>query len=126
MPCHGIGQLVLKGNSILSLDGRSPVGHNVRMADLETEAQYKQAFIERVKTARIATGMKQWEIAEALGMPQDKYKQYETRSLLPHHLISRFCILTRTDPEWLVTGRGQRPLKRPVNESPWKPPTIRS
>jgi hypothetical protein len=44
-------------------------------------------------------------------MPQDKYKQYEGRSLLPHHLIGRFCILTRVDPEWLVTGRGQKPLK---------------
>jgi hypothetical protein len=45
-------------------------------------AQYKQAFVERVKAARIATGIKQWQIADALGMPQGKYKQYEVRSLI--------------------------------------------
>ena len=81
------------------------------MADPGTETQYKQAFIQRVKAARIAVNMKQWQIAEALGMPQDRYKQYETRSLLPHHLIGRFCIITHVDPEWLVTGRGEKPLK---------------
>ena len=83
------------------------------MADSETEAQYKQAFIERVRAARNAAGMKQWQVADALGIPQDRYKQYETRSLLPHHLIGRFCIITRVDPEWLVTGRGQKPSKPP-------------
>lgn len=81
------------------------------MANPEIEDEYKQAFTERVRTARIATGMKQWQIADALGMSQDRYKQYEGRSLLPHHLIGRFCIITRVDPEWLVTGRGQKPLK---------------
>ena len=106
-----IGQLVLNDKAIMSLDCELAVGHNVRMADSGTEAQYKQAFIERVKSARIATGMKQWQIADALDMPQDKYKQYESRSLLPHHLIGRFCIVTRVDPEWLITGRGQKPLK---------------
>ena len=106
-----IGQSVLKRKAILSLDEELSLGHTVQMAESETEAQYKQEFVDRVKAARIATGMKQWQIAESLGMPQDKYKQYEGRSLLPHHLIGRFCIVTRIDPEWLVTGRGQKPLK---------------
>jgi transcriptional regulator with XRE-family HTH domain len=88
------------------------------MAGSKTEAQYKQAFIERVKAARDAVDMTQQQIADALGMPQDRYKQYESRSLLPHHLIGRFCIITRADPEWLVTGRGQKPLKsRPAARS---------
>lgn len=81
------------------------------MADSETESQYKQAFMARVAQARIARNLKQWQIAEALGMPQDKYKQYESRSLLPHHLIGRFCIICRVDPEWLLTGRGQKALQ---------------
>lgn len=81
------------------------------MAESETEAEYKQRFMARVAEARIARGLKQWQLAEALGMPQDKYKQYESRSLLPHHLIGRFCIVTRVDPEWLLTGRGQKPIK---------------
>lgn len=106
-----IGQSVLKRKANLSLDGELSLGHTVPMAESDTEAQFKQEFIRRVKAARVATGMKQWQIAESLGMPQDKYKQYESRSLLPHHLIGRFCIVTRIEPDWLVTGRGQKPLK---------------
>jgi hypothetical protein len=85
------------------------LGHSVRMAEPETELEYKQQFILRVTESRTASGMKQWQIAEAMGIPQDKYKQYETRSLMPHHLIGRFCIICRVDPEWLVTGRGKKP-----------------
>lgn len=81
------------------------------MADSETETQFKQRFTKRIKEARIALGWKQWQMAEALGMPQDKYKQYEGRSLLPHHLIGRFCLVSHVDPEWLVTGHGQKPLQ---------------
>ena len=106
-----IGQSVLKCKAILSLDEELSLGHTVHMAESDIEAQFKQEFISRVKAARIATGMKQWQIAESLGMPQDKYKQYEGRSLLPHHLIGRFCIITRIEPDWLLTGRGQKPLK---------------
>jgi hypothetical protein len=106
-----IGQSVLKRKANLSLDEELSLGHTVHMAESETETQYKQAFIARVKSARVATGMKQWQIAESLGMPQDKYKQYEGRSLLPHHLIGRFCLVTRIEPDWLVTGRGQKPLR---------------
>ena len=79
------------------------------MAEPETELEYKQQFILRVTESRTASGMKQWQIAEAMGIPQDKCKQYETRSLMPHHLIGRFCIICRVDPEWLVTGRGKKP-----------------
>lgn len=81
------------------------------MVEAETEAQFKQRFTKRIKEARIALGWKQWQMAEALDMPQDKYKQYEGRSLLPHHLIGRFCLVAHVNPEWLVTGRGQKPLQ---------------
>jgi hypothetical protein len=77
------------------------------MADSETETEYKQAFMARVAQARVALGWKQWQMAEALGMPQDKYKQYEGRSLLPHHLVRRFCLIARIDMEWLMTGQGR-------------------
>lgn len=77
------------------------------MAESETENEYKQAFMARVAAARTRLGWKQWQMAEALDMPQDKYKQYEKRSLLPHHLIRRFCLIARVDMEWLMTGRGK-------------------
>jgi hypothetical protein len=93
------------------------------MAESETETEYKQAFIERVRSARIATGEKQWQVAEVLGIPQDKYKQYEGRSLMPHHLISRFCLHVRVNTEWLMTGRGKRALQplKVVTEEPAAP-----
>lgn len=81
------------------------------MSESDLDIQYKQEFTERVATARIARNLKQWQAAEALGIPQDKYKQYEGRSLMPHRLIGRFCIICRVDPGWLITGRGQKPLK---------------
>ena len=108
-----LGQSVLKRKRFLSLDAQRSLGHNVRMGEGETETQFKQAFTKRIKEARVARGWKQWQMAEALNMPQDKYKQYEGRTLLPHHLIGRFCLITHVDPVWLLTGRGEKPL-RPI------------
>lgn len=92
------------------------------MAESETETQYKQSFMKRVAQARVALGWKQWQMAEALGMPQDKYKQYETRSLLPHHLIRRFCLIARVDLEWMMTGQGKmKPAPLPEIEPDIQP-----
>lgn len=120
-----LGQLVLKCKDKVALDGDLFLGHSVRMADSETEAQFKQAFTERVKAARVATGLKQWQVAELLGTPQDKYKQYEGRSLLPHALVGRFCTICRVNPEWLFTGIGQKPLRPPHLVASEEPEPIR-
>lgn len=106
-----LGHYVLKHKANLSLDAELSLGHTVRMAEHDEESQFKQEFIARVKAARASLGWKQWQMAEALGMPQDKYKQYEVRSYLPHHLIGRFCLVTRVDPEWLMTGHGEKPIQ---------------
>ena len=108
-----LGQLVLKCKDNLALDGKKTLGHTVPMADSDQEAQYKQEFIARVKAARIATGKKQWQVAELMGIKQDQYKHYEVSRLMPLHLIGRFCLLTNVDPTWLVTSRGAKPLKPP-------------
>lgn len=108
-----LGQIVLKRKANLSLDRKKSLGHDVRMAESETEAQFKQLFTERVRSARVAKGLKQWQLAELLGIPQDKYKQYEGRSYLPPHLLNRFCLICSVDPNWLWTGKGQKPLKPP-------------
>ena len=118
-----IGQSVLKCKDNLALDQNNGLGHSVRMAELDEEQLYKAAFTERVKAARIATGMKQWQIAEAIGVPQDHYKHWEKSRLMPHHLIRRFCLVCRVDPDWLMTGRGAKPLKAPalVDTEPERP-----
>jgi DNA-binding transcriptional regulator YiaG len=108
-----LGQMVLKRKDNLALDAKKFLGHNVRMAESDAEEQFKQEFIERVATARIATGKKQWQVAELLNVPQDHYKHWEKGRLMPHHLIGRFCLVTNVDPVWLMTGKGQKPLKPP-------------
>ena len=106
-----LGQLVLNCKANLSLDGNLSLGQTVRMSESDLETQYKQEFTARIKASRVATGMKQWQVAEALGVPQDHYKHWELTRLMPHHLIGRFCLVTRVDPVWLMTGRGEKPLK---------------
>ena len=83
------------------------------MADSEAEAQFKEEFIERVKAARIATGKKQWQVAELLNIPQDKYKHYEVGRQLPQYLVGRFCLVCNVDVGWLMTGHGAKPLRAP-------------
>ena len=121
-----LGHLVLKCKANLSLDVSRALGHTVRMPENETEAQFKQEFTGRVKAARQALGWKQWQMANALDMTQDKYKQYEGRSLLPHYLIGRFCLITRIDPNWLMTGHGEKPLQplKAVTHEP-APPVVK-
>lgn len=97
----------------MSLDEKVPIGHIVRMADLDVKAQYEQEFIARVKAARIATGKKQWQVAELMDIKQDQYKHYETGRVIPHHLIGRFCLICSIDPNWLLTGKGSKPLQPP-------------
>lgn len=106
-----IGQSVLKRKADLSLDGKILLGHTVQMADSVLKTQYDQELIARVKAARIATGKKQWQVAELLGIKQDQYKHYEVGRPIPHHLIGRFCLICSIDPNWLLTGKGAKPLQ---------------
>jgi hypothetical protein len=108
---RNLGQFVLKRKAVLSLDARNRLGHTVPMAESDAKAEYEQEFIDRVKSARIATGKKQWQIAELLGIKQDVYKHYEVGRLLPHHLVGRFCLLCSIDPVYLMTGKGPKPLR---------------
>lgn len=112
-----LGQTVLKRKDNLALDGKIRLGHTVRMTDSDAKAQYEQEFIARVKAARIATGKKQWQVAELMGIKQDQYKHYEIVTgkgrVIPHHLIGRFCLICSIDPAWLMTGKGAKPLQPP-------------
>ena len=85
-----------------------------RMARPSTNREYQAEFKARVRQAREGAGYTQGELADLLGIAQDTYKQYETRSLLPHRLIRRFCLACRIDESWLISGEG------PV------PPTVRA
>ena len=74
-----------------------------------TPTTYRRAFVQRVRAARTLASLQPLEMANKLGVPKDTYHRYETRTLLPHHLLEIFCQLTGQDLHWLITGRLQRP-----------------
>lgn len=70
-----------------------------------TPAQWRRAFIERTKAARVHSGKEPAQVAAFLGVPLDTYKRWEKRYLLPHHLVMPFCACTASDPVFLLTGK---------------------
>lgn len=78
------------------------------MVNQDTVADYNSVFIERTKAARERSGLTQIEIAGILQIDQGTYKQYETRTPLPHRYVPAFCAATRVTEKWLFTGRERR------------------
>jgi hypothetical protein len=73
-----------------------------------TPTTYRNAFVQRVRAARTLAEKNPLEMAQLLGVPKDTYHRYETRTLLPHHLLEVFCKLTGQDLTWLITGKHRR------------------
>lgn len=69
---------------------------------------YVEAFCARVKSSRERAGItNKAQFARDLGVGSDAYATYEgvpRSSLMPHHVIPKFCLLTKTNPLWLLTG----------------------
>jgi transcriptional regulator with XRE-family HTH domain len=57
-------------------------------------AEFKQAFCARVRAAREACDMTQVEIARRLEISRGAYQKYESRTLLPYHLVEQFAAIT--------------------------------
>lgn len=104
-----LGQIVLNCKANVSCDSKAPAGLNCPMGIDSAKSKFLQEFAARVKEARERRPYTQEEIADLLGIPQDKYKHYEKRSMLPHHLIHRFCLLCGVDEAWLYTAHGLAP-----------------
>jgi transcriptional regulator with XRE-family HTH domain len=77
------------------------------MAANSMKKQLDHEFIRRVIKAREAAGMTQQEVSDGMGVPQDHYKHWELKRVMPHYLIPRFCIVARVEDGWLISGRGQ-------------------
>lgn len=103
-----IGQIVLKRKHKLSHDESGAQAQCFRMHADNPASTFNDSFIERTKAAREAAGLTQEGIATILGIRQDTYKQYETRSPLPHRFVPAFCAATRITEKWLFTGRQSR------------------
>lgn len=105
-----LGQSVLKVKPNVSYDSEIAKAHDVPMAKEPGETEFEASFRARVAAARRAAGKTQEEMATLLNMRQGRYKQYETRSLLPHFYVERFCLATSVTSHWLMTGKGSGPM----------------
>ncbi|MBN8955257.1 MAG: helix-turn-helix transcriptional regulator [Rhizobiales bacterium] len=112
-----LGQIVLTNKANMSHDCGLRLRNHLAMGKTQPQtpadaSTYKSDFIARVKEAREARGVTQEWLAERLGIEQDKYKQYETRSFLPHQYVEMFCLACGISETWLFTGKGDAPRKR--------------
>jgi transcriptional regulator with XRE-family HTH domain len=85
-------------------------------------AKFKMEFCERIALARSHKHWTQQQMADALGIELSAYQKYEKRSLLPHDLVYRFCLICDIELDWLFTGRSHLPLPR-QNPEPVRQPT---
>jgi DNA-binding XRE family transcriptional regulator len=82
-----------------------------RAAPADVPAAFSEAFRTRTRQLRVATGMTQAQMAEALGIEFRTYQKYEQRSPLPHHLIVPFAKLVRCDVRHLLGAPALRNRK---------------
>ena len=80
----------------------------------EAESALALAYIKRIRQLRIARNMTQAEMAVALGIGVERYKKYETRSLMPPYMIPRFAAIVGRTAEFVVSGRNRRPSTQPA------------
>lgn len=112
-----IGQSVLDGKANLSTDSFGQIVQTALMPKDEKKTAFAKEFAKRVKMAR-EPHYTQPKIAVLLDIPQDHYKHFETKRVMPHHLVGLFCELTHTNAAWLFTGEGEQMTKRQVREKP--------
>lgn len=132
-----LGHYVLIRKAILSHDCEAPSSDNRAMAGKKTydpaASAYIAEFVSRVRRARKHGGYTQAELGKLLGVDQGTYKQYEAKreTLLPHHLIPKFCIACGVNTEWLfgISAKGgpqlpkpQRPKKEKIAANPRQRP----
>lgn len=68
----------------------------------------KIAYIQRVAELRRARGFTQQQMADALQIPLERYKKYESRSRLPPDLVQPFAAIVGRPVEFVLTGSGGR------------------
>ncbi len=82
------------------------------MAVWTRELEFNEAFIARVKRLREDRGWTSEQMATALGIPPERYRKYEYRSVLPHYLIEPFAMIVERDLAYMLTGKAADSSKR--------------
>ncbi len=79
------------------------------------EQEFNEAYIARTKKLREDRGWTSEQMATALGVPPDRYRKYEYRSLLPHYLVEQFAAIVDKDVAFILTGKPQAQPRRVAN-----------
>lgn len=108
-----LGPHVLNVKANVSYDESDLFRHGSGM-DRMSETEEAAAFIGRVRSARAARFDSQKPMCVILGLEQDVYKQYETRTPLPRRFIPKFIAACGVTYEWLLTGEGVGPNLVPM------------
>ncbi len=70
----------------------------------ETEAAFNAAVRTRIRNLREARGWTQKQVAGWLGIGLERYKKYESRSMMSPYMQKKFCELTGISLEFLIFG----------------------
>ena len=88
--------------------------HIPAMTIWSNEQSFNEAFTARVHHLRQTMNWTAAEMASALNIPAERYRKYESRSLLPHYLIEPFALIGGRDVEYVLTGKSSRPARKMV------------
>lgn len=75
-----------------------------------SDKQFQLAYQARLKAVRESKAWTAEQMATALDIPPERYRKYETRSILPVNLLEKLSLISGRDMEYLVTGKS-RPVK---------------
>jgi hypothetical protein len=81
----------------------------------------KAALADRVREIRLdlygEDGLE--SLTRALEVPAQTWRNYERGITMPAHLMLEFLVLTGVDPNWLLTGEGDRLSADIRSFQPW-------
>lgn len=100
-----IGQIVQSVKAPVSKDFPSLSWQDWPMTIWTREQEFNEAYIARIKQLREDRGWTSEQMATALGVPPDRYRKYEYRSLLPHYLVEQFATIVERDVTYVLTGK---------------------
>ena len=79
------------------------------MAKVLGRSDYTSQVTARTRKLREAKGWTQSQMALALGVTEEAYRKYETRTPLPLALVERFALITERSVHFVITGKEGTP-----------------
>lgn len=72
----------------------------------------RREICRRTRELREARGLTQAQVAANLGIGEEAYRKYESRSPMPHVLLERFAILVGSEVSYIITGKNRSAPQR--------------